>query len=64
MVASWQPAVAVLAAPGRNLPLVGALEGALALLAVVLRLAARGRWARIDWTQCRTDRALRSRAPA
>ncbi|HTV78000.1 MAG TPA: hypothetical protein VMF03_07060 [Steroidobacteraceae bacterium] len=58
-------AVAVLAArPGGDLFLVGALEGALALLAVVLRLAARGRWARIDWTQCRTDRALRSRAPA
>ena len=33
------------------------LEATLAVLAIVLRFVARGRWERIDWTQCRPDRA-------
>lgn len=41
-----------------NLATVLALEAGLALLAIVLRLVARRRWAQIDWTQCRADRAL------
>jgi hypothetical protein len=58
-------AVAVLAArSGGDLMIVIGLECALALLAVILRFTARGRWARIDWTQCRADRALAGRAAA
>jgi hypothetical protein len=56
-------AVAVLAARSAgDLPIIIGLECALALLAVVLRFTALGRWARIDWTQCRSDRALSGRA--
>jgi hypothetical protein len=58
-------AVAVLAArSGSDFMLVVGLECALALLAVILRFAALGRWARIDWTQCRADRALSGRSAA
>lgn len=58
-------AVAVLAARSMgDLPIVIALECALALLAVVLRFGARGRWAQLDWMQCRADRALSGRSAA
>ncbi len=58
-------AVAVLAArPAGDLMIVAALECALTLLAVILRYTARSRWVRIDWMQCRTDRAHSGRAAA
>jgi hypothetical protein len=58
-------AVAVLAARlTGDLMIIIALECALALLAVVLRFVARSRWAQIDWTQCRADRALSGRPAA
>jgi len=58
-------AVAVLAARSAgDLMIVVGLECALALLAVVLRFAALGRWAQLDWTQCRADRALSGRSAA
>jgi hypothetical protein len=58
--------VAVLAArsndPETNyLPAVAALEVGLALLALVFRAMAKRRWLRIDWTQCRPERALSTR---
>jgi hypothetical protein len=58
-------AVAILAARNSdNLATVVGLEFLLALAAVVLRLVARARWARIDWMQCRADRALSGRSAA
>jgi hypothetical protein len=58
-------AVAVLAARGSDdLKVVIILESALALVALMLRHLARGRWARIDWMQCRADRALSGRSAA
>ncbi|HEV7631724.1 MAG TPA: hypothetical protein VGO41_01965 [Steroidobacteraceae bacterium] len=58
-------AVAVLAARSADdLKTVIALELALAVLAVTLRYVALGRWIKIDWTQCRPDRALTSRSAA
>jgi hypothetical protein len=58
-------AVAVLAARNSNdLLIVIILEAALALVALILRFVARARWARIDWMQCRTDRALTGRSAA
>jgi hypothetical protein len=58
-------AVAVLAARrSDDLKIVIILESALALVALMLRHLARGRWARIDWMQCRIDRALSGRAAA
>ena len=58
-------AVAVLTARNTgNLVLVLSLEAALGLVALLLRHLARGRWARIDWMQCRTDRALSGRSAA
>jgi hypothetical protein len=61
--------VAVLAArsddPEANyLPAVAALEVGLALLALVFRAMAKRRWLRIDWTQCRPERALSTRGAA
>jgi len=38
-----------------------ALEGLLAVSAIVLRIVARRRWANIDWTQCRPLRAVAAR---
>jgi hypothetical protein len=58
-------AVAILAARNSdNLATVVGLEFLLALAAVVLRFVARARWARIDWMQCRADRALSGRSAA
>lgn len=58
-------AVAVLAARhADDLLIVIGLEAALAVVALVLRFVARGRWARIDWMQCRPDRALSGRSAA
>jgi len=58
-------AVAVLAArSAEDLRTVIVLECALAVLAVVLRYVARGRWTHIDWLQCRADRALSGRSAA
>lgn len=58
-------AVAVLAARNTDgLLLVIVLESALAAIALTLRFVARGRWARIDWLQCRSDRALSGRSAA
>jgi hypothetical protein len=53
-------AIAVLAArsTGGDIAIVIALEVLLACLALVLRAAAQRRWAAIDWTICRPDRAL------
>jgi hypothetical protein len=57
--------VAILAARNSdNLAIVVGLEFLLALSAVVLRYVARVRWARIDWMQCRADRALSGRSAA
>ena len=61
-------AVAVVAARSggqvRDILAVVTLEAALAVGAVVLRLAARSRWAGIDWALCRPERALRARRAA
>ncbi len=58
-------AVAVLAARNSaSLPVVILMEAALGLTALALRYVARSRWARIDWLQCRPDRALSGRSPA
>jgi hypothetical protein len=58
-------AVAVLAARNSNdLLIVIILEAGLALVALMLRFVARARWERIDWMQCRTDRALTGRSAA
>jgi hypothetical protein len=58
-------AVAILAARNsNNLVTVLTLELLLALAALVLRYVARSRWARIDWMQCRADRALSGRSAA
>lgn len=58
-------AVAVLAARNSSgLAVVVLLETALAITALVLRYVARSRWARIDWMQCRPDRALSGRTAA
>ncbi len=58
-------AVAVLAARNAaGLTVVVLLESALAITALVLRYVARSRWARIDWMQCRPDRALSGRSAA
>lgn len=58
-------AVAVLAARETGeLTTILLLELALALVALVLRRTARNRWARIDWLQCRPDRALSGRSAA
>jgi hypothetical protein len=58
-------AVAVLAArQSDDLKIAIILEFALALVALLLRHLARGRWARIDWMQCRADRALSGRSAA
>ena len=55
-------AVSVLVAGERvDLVSVIALEVFLAVLAVVLRSAARRRWTQIDWMLCRRDRALSGR---
>lgn len=55
-------AVAVLAARSTaNLPVVAALEIALACVALILRRVARKRWSRLDWMLCRADRALSAR---
>ena len=43
---------------GADLATVFAMQGGLAVLAIFLRSMARRRWARIDWMQCRVDRAL------
>jgi hypothetical protein len=57
--------VAVLAAAATvDLKIVIALEAALALAAAALRYFARARWARLDWMQCRPERALSGRAAA
>jgi hypothetical protein len=61
--------IAVLAArssdPETNyLPVVAALDVGLTLLAFVFRAIARRRWLRIDWTQCRPERALSMRGAA
>ena len=56
-------AVSVLVAGERvDLVSVIALEVFLAVLAVVLRSAARRRWTQIDWMLCRRDRALSGRS--
>lgn len=56
-------AIAVLVARNADdLPMVLLLEFALALTAVALRYAARSRWTKIDWMQCRVDRALTGRS--
>ena len=56
-------AVAVLAARNSvDLTIVVMLESALALLALTLRYIARSRWGRIDWMECRSDRALSGRS--
>jgi hypothetical protein len=58
-------AVAVLAARNSDdMLIVIILEAALALVALILRFVARARWARIDWMQCRTERALTGRSAA
>ncbi len=59
-------AVAVIAArsggSGKEIVVVAVLEAVLAAAALVLRAAAKARWASIDWMLCRPDRALRARA--
>jgi hypothetical protein len=58
-------AIAVLAARNSaDLAVVGLLEAALAITALGLRYVARSRWTRIDWMQCRADRALSGRSAA
>lgn len=58
-------AVAILAARNTaGLLIVILLESALAVMVVALRYTARSRWSRIDWMQCRPDRALSGRAAA
>jgi len=44
-----------------DLATVFALEGGLAILALVLRVVARRRWTRIDWMLCRPERDLAAR---
>ena len=60
--------IAVLAARAdavsHDLRTVVALEVGLAALALVFRGVARRRWARIDWTLCRPERALSARGAA
>ena len=58
-------AVAIVAARNSGeLWIVIVLESALAVMALTLRYVARGRWERIDWMQCRPDRALSGRSAA
>jgi hypothetical protein len=58
-------AVAILAARNSDdVATVLGLELLLALAAWALRNVARSRWARIDWMQCRADRALSGRSAA
>jgi hypothetical protein len=58
-------AVAVLAARNSaDLVMILLLEGALAVVALILRHAARRRWSQLDWMECRPDRALRGRSAA
>jgi hypothetical protein len=38
-----------------------AMESGLAVLAIVLRTAARRRWLQLDWMMCRPDRTLTAR---
>ena len=58
--------VAVIAArsggSGKDIAIVVGLEAVMAAAALVLRSAAKARWASIDWMLCRPDRALRARA--
>jgi hypothetical protein len=59
-------AVAVFAArphaDARSFLAVAGIELVMAVMAVVLRSAAKARWQTIDWTLCRPDRSLRARA--
>ena len=58
-------AIAISAARStENLPQVLLAEAALGVAAIVFRSVARRRWAQIDWTLCRADRALHARAAA
>jgi hypothetical protein len=58
-------AVAIVAARSQDrtddILIVVAIEAALAVVALVLRSAAKARWASIDWTLCRPEHALRLR---
>jgi hypothetical protein len=60
-------AVAVLAARSKGdseIAAILAIEVGLAGVAVVLRRVARNRWSRLDWMQCRPNRALTARGAA
>jgi hypothetical protein len=56
--------LAVIAAEGRDLALVYAIEIALAVLAVVLRFVARVRWTGLDWRVCRAEPGTAARSTA
>ena len=59
--------VAVLAARSKGdseIATVVAIEVGMAGVALVLRRVARNRWSRLDWMQCRPDRALTARGAA
>jgi len=51
----------LLEAGNANLAVVGAIEGCLAIFALILRSIARRRWEQIDWSQCRPSGALSTR---
>jgi hypothetical protein len=59
--------VAVLAARSKGdseIATIVAIEVGLGGVALVLRRVARNRWSRLDWMQCRPDRALTARGAA